>query len=55
MLEVELDLSLDPDDIDRYHAYLSAGASEREAATRVAQDMLGSLGAVVQGAEAVPA
>lgn len=54
-LEVELDLPLDPEDIARYHAYLSAGASEYEAATRVAQDILGSGGAIVQGAQAVPA
>lgn len=55
MLEVELDLGLDPDDIDRYHAYVSQGASEYEAAMRVAQDILGHSGAIVQGAEAVPA
>jgi hypothetical protein len=54
-LEVELDLPLDPEDIARYHSYVSAGASEYEAATRVAQDILGGDGAIVQGATAVPA
>lgn len=54
-LEVELDLSLDSSDIATYHAYISGGASEREAAMQVAQDLLGSAAATVQGAEAVPA
>lgn len=53
-LEVQLDLPLDTDDIDSYHAYITSGRTAYEAAAQVAQDLLGGTGAVVQGAEAVP-
>lgn len=55
VLEVELDLPLEPEDVRRYHAYVADGASVRDAASQVAQDILGGMGAIVQGAEAVPA
>lgn len=53
-LEVELDLPLDTDDIARYHGYIESGATPADAAYQTAQDMVGSMGAIVQSAEAVP-
>lgn len=52
-LELEVDLPLEPEDIDLYHSYIASGVPEGEAAVRVAQNILGSSGAVVQHAEAV--
>ena len=52
-LEIELDLPMEPADVARYRSYMRDGLSEREAARQTAQDILGGLGAIVQGAQAV--
>lgn len=53
-LEVEVDLPLSDEDVAKYALYREHGMDERTALRQVAQDVLGSTGAIVQGAEAVP-
>lgn len=53
-LEVQLDLPLLDSDIEAYDEFVAAGNSPYEAARAVAQNLLGSAGAIVQSAEAVP-
>lgn len=47
-LECEVDLYLEPEDLERLRRYESEGHNPIQAATRVAQDVLGKMGVEVQ-------
>jgi hypothetical protein len=50
-LEVELDLPLDADGVRHLLVLLNRGLGDAQAAKQLAQDLLGSTGAVVQAAQ----
>lgn len=51
ILEIQADLHLESRDIDRFNLYINHGLDKYQAATQLAQDLLGNTGADVQYAK----